>query len=99
MFNPRSVQQARLRTNMSQADLAYRLRDLGIAATERSIRRWESGDNEPRANVIPAIAEATGHAIEFFYTGTEDDEPDLEAALMGSLRALVRQAVREAVSA
>lgn len=67
---------------MSQADVAYRLRQRGHKATERSIRRWESGQHAPHANVVPALAEALGVTIDDLYaTGGNEDEDEDEAAL------------------
>lgn len=71
MLSPTRIHEARVEAGLTQSDLAYRLRDIGISADERSVRRWETGQNEPRANVIPAIAQATGKQIEFFYPEDE----------------------------
>ena len=82
-INPSRINQARLSADMSQADVAYRLRQHGHKATERSIRRWESGQHAPHANVVPALAEALGVTIDALYeqTETDDDEED-EAAVL-----------------
>lgn len=64
---PHRIYEARLAAGMTQADLAYHLRQHGVPATDRNIRRWETGANEPRASVIPAIAEATGKPIAWFF--------------------------------
>lgn len=81
-INPTNINQARLKAGMTQADVAYRLREQGHKANERSIRRWESGQHAPHANVVPALANALGVTIDALYVreGAEDDEED-EAAL------------------
>jgi transcriptional regulator with XRE-family HTH domain len=59
---------------MTQAALAR-----AINTSERNIVRWETGKNPPRVSTVAALAEATGHSVEYFL-GDEDDE---EAAGMG----------------
>jgi len=81
--DPRRIYKARLRAGLTQADVAYKLRQHGHRANERSIRRWESGQHAPHANVVPALAEALGVAIEGLYqngSGSDDEDED-EAAL------------------
>lgn len=82
-MNPARLYQARLEAGLTQADVAYRIRTHGHKANERSIRRWESGQHAPHANVVPALAEALGISIDTLYQRSEsgnDDEED-EAAL------------------
>lgn len=81
--NPSRIYGARLAAGLTQADVAYRIRQRGHKANERSIRRWESGQHAPHANVVPALAEALGVTIEALYeqsAAADDDEED-EAAL------------------
>jgi len=82
-INPKRINQARLAADMSQADVAHRLRIHGHKATERSIRRWETGQHAPHANVVPVLAEALGVTIDALYeqTDSSDDEED-EAAVL-----------------
>lgn len=80
-INPIVVNQARLRAGMTQADVAYKLRERGHKANERSIRRWESGQHAPHANVVPALAEALGITIDDLYASDETAEEEDEAAL------------------
>lgn len=82
-INSKRLYAARLTKGMSQADVAYKLREHGHKATERSIRRWETGVNAPHANVVPALAEALGVTIDTLYeqTDSDDDEED-EAAVL-----------------
>lgn len=81
-INPNRINQARLSADMSQADVAFRLREKGHKATERSIRRWETGQHAPHANVVPDLAIALGVSIDDLYA-TEDSagEEEDEAAL------------------
>jgi len=82
-INSQRIYDARLAKDMSQADVAYKLREHGHKATERSIRRWETGVNAPHANVVPALAEALGITIETLYEqdGADDEEEEDETAL------------------
>ncbi len=81
--NAKRINQARLRAGMTQADVAYKLREQGHKANERSIRRWESGQHAPHANVVPALAEALGVSIDALYERSDsDDEEEDEAAVL-----------------
>jgi transcriptional regulator with XRE-family HTH domain len=76
MLKPERIEQARLRANMSRADLAYAIRRVTngqIKATDRGVLRWEKGENAPRDGVVVAIAKVTGNPIEFFYTSDAED--------------------------
>ena len=70
---------------MSQADLAYairaRLGATGPRTTERSIRRWEKGTHAPHADVIPALAAATGVEIGFLYDADDEEEEEEQDVL------------------
>ncbi len=80
--NPGRIYQARLAAKMTQADVAYRIRERGHKANERSIRRWESGQHAPHANVVPALAEALGVSMDALYqVAPGDDGEEDEAAL------------------
>ncbi len=81
-INSQRIYDARLAKDMSQADVAYKLRQHGHKATERSIRRWETGVNAPHANVVPALAEALGISIEKLYEQSDDDDEEDEAVLL-----------------
>lgn len=83
-FSPQRLRKARLRKDWSQADLAYALK-----VSERNIGRWERGENEPRGEAVVAIATATGHDVEFFYTEANSEDDDLEAALRKQARDLL----------
>lgn len=92
-INPSRLYQARLAKGLTQADVAYSIRTHGHKANERSIRRWESGQHAPHANVVPALAEALGVTIESLYEQTEgaaEDEED-EAALRRIAHQLIDQ--------
>jgi transcriptional regulator with XRE-family HTH domain len=97
--NPDRIREARLRANMSRADLAFAIREATagrIKATERSIRRWEKREHAPSDGVVPAIAQATGETIAYFYAedeGEDDDDDDVSdpvAALTAAIKAVVR---------
>lgn len=79
-INPHRINQARLAADMSQADVAYRLRQRGHKASERSIRRWETGENTPHANVVPDLAASLGVPISELYAPDETDAPFQDAA-------------------
>lgn len=80
--NANRIYQARLSSGQTQADIAYKIRAHGHKANERSIRRWESGQHAPHANVVPALAEALGVSIDSLYEQAEqDDDEEDEAAL------------------
>lgn len=87
------IKEARLEVGMSQAQLAR-----AIGTSENNIGRWESSQNQPRIESIAAIANATGHDIDFFLTGSTEAEEDEEAAsltLDAYLRVQVRRILRE----
>ncbi len=85
MFSPRRLQEARLHKGWSQKQLAH-----AVGKREGDIGRWERGQNEPRANVLAALALALGCSIEFFYIEGESDEDEKEAAQVGASRDLLR---------
>lgn len=81
--NPTRINQARLSAGMTQADVAHKLREHGHKANERSIRRWESGQHAPHANIVPALADALGISIDSLYeqVSEAEDDDDEDAAL------------------
>lgn len=108
--NPRRVLKARLRAGLSQGDLVHAIRSLGdFKTTERSVRNWETArpdgrcKHAPHADMVPAIAAATGVDVEYLYggedeTSAEDDSEaalfrDLEQRLPSDLLARVRRAI------
>lgn len=93
--NGNRIRDARLKAGMTQTDLAH-----AIHTSDRNIARWESGQNQPRVSSVALIAEATGHDIDFFLTGSEEAEDDEEAArsvqtLDDYLRSRIRQILQE----
>lgn len=76
--NPGRLLELRTAAKLTQADVAYRIRQHGHKANERSIRRWESGQHAPHANVVPSLAEALGVSIESLYAQEDgaDEEED-----------------------
>lgn len=77
---------------MTQAQLAR-----AINSTERNIVRWENSQNQPRVSSLSAIAEATGHTVDYFLSpnGEDDDEESDPVTLDDYLRVRVRQLLRE----
>ena len=47
------IKEARLRANISQAELARR-----VGRSQSAVAEWETGDSEPRRNIMTIIAEA-----------------------------------------
>ena len=84
-FNPRHLNQARLRAGMSQDDLAYKVRDLSenrVKANHSSVSDHERGVNTPTGETVVLYAAATGQSIEFFYaSGAEEEEDEEKVAL------------------
>jgi transcriptional regulator with XRE-family HTH domain len=55
---------------LSRAELAYEMRKQlpdSLKPSERSVTRWESGDNLPRADMLPALAAVLGVRIDELY--------------------------------
>lgn len=76
VVNGARIRDARLKADMSRADLANAIR-----TSERNIARWETGQNQPRVAAVSLIAEATGHDIDFFLTSSAEDEEEEAARL------------------
>lgn len=71
---------------MTQDGLAFavwRVTNNKITPTGTDISRYERGKHLPRAEMVAAIAKATGHPLEFFLSETEEADPDEETALAG----------------
>lgn len=75
------IRDARLSAGLTQAQLAR-----AIETTERNVIRWENGQNQPRVASLSAIAQATGHDIDFFLTASGEADEEEEAALSGLTR-------------
>jgi transcriptional regulator with XRE-family HTH domain len=91
--NGSRIRDARLQAGMTQTELARTIR-----TSERNIARWEAGQNQPRIASVALIAEATGHEIDFFLTGSSEADDEDEAAALtldGYLRLRIRQILRE----
>lgn len=98
--NPSSVFQARLKSGMTQAEVAHRLRNAGLTkVTERSVRRWETGQNAPHANAIVALAQVLGVTVEDLCGGEDEDEEAEPLSFDSAINALVERIVEERVRA
>lgn len=74
--NGSKIREARLASGMSQTQLARK-----IGTTEKNISRWENTLNQPRLASVAAIAQATGHDIDFFLTESSEDDDEESSAL------------------
>ena len=90
VFSGERLEQARLRSGMTQTDLAYAIRERSAAKTsERSIRRWEQGTtNAPHAVIVNVLAEVLGVPMDDLYeakrangAGPDDEDEEDEAVL------------------
>lgn len=63
----------------------FALRARGLRTTAKSVRRWESDHgNTPRADILPALADAFGVSLDHLYATEEakaEVEVDMDAAL------------------
>jgi transcriptional regulator with XRE-family HTH domain len=94
--NGSKIRDARHSAGMTQAELAR-----AIKTSERNIVRWEASQNQPRVSSVARIAEATGHDIDFFLTGSAEDDDEEAAALTldSYLRVRIRQILRDEIEA
>lgn len=102
-FSGTKLQQLRESRRLLQHDLADRLRDRGLGTTQATVSRWENGQ-EPRSYVMAALADELGVKVDELYGDDEDAEAasmaplaaesDAVAALVQSIRALVREEVK-----
>lgn len=84
------IRQYREKRNLLQHDLASKLRARGYGTTQVTVSRWENGQ-EPRAHVLPALAQELGCTVDELYD--EDDEEAAQAMpadLLEGVRALKR---------
>lgn len=75
-LSPKRLAHLRLRAGMTQEDAAHALRAKGFKANGQSLSRWEGGGHEPRASVIPALADIYGVSIDDLYVDGDDEEGD-----------------------
>ena len=87
-FSGTKLEQARLRSGMTQADLAIAVRNRSAAKTsERNVRRWESGTTHaPHAVMVSVLSEVLGVPMDDLYearraNGSGDDEEEDEEVL------------------
>lgn len=62
-----------LRGNLTQTDLANRLRAKGYGTTQTTVSRWEAGQ-QPRAYVLPALAAELGVTVDELFAAGDDEE-------------------------
>lgn len=86
-----------LRGRKTQTDLAYALRSRGFGTTQTTVSRWESGQ-EPRAQVLPALAAELGVTVDALYTDDDEEAASMEP-LARDLAEMFAQAVARALEA
>lgn len=86
-LQPGRIHDARLKAELSQEEVAYRLRQRGVSASSQQIRRWERGSHSPRASVIPAIADVLGVSIDSLY-GDDDDDEEADSVIRRAITTL-----------
>jgi len=91
-FSGARVTEARVGAGLSKSDLAFAVRRLNpdLRPDASAISKIERGDHEPKANLLAAIATATGRDIDFFYEAEGDDAEAEE--LVAALRARATKA-------
>lgn len=98
-FSGRRLRQARYAHGWSQARLA---REAGIR--ERQIIRMENEQHTPRADMVAAVANATGRPLDFFFEdgasreraeAADDEEDDLMGALTSTIDRLIEKRVTD----
>jgi transcriptional regulator with XRE-family HTH domain len=102
-FAGRRVTEAREAAGLSKTDLAFRVRRLNheLRPDASAISKIERDLHDPSANLVAAIAQATGQDIDFFYEAEGEDgeaEADMEAALARKLRASANRKMGEAAA-
>lgn len=95
------IYSARLDAGFTQAELAHRLRSAGLTkVTERSVRRWETGQNTPHANVVPYVAQVLGVEIDSLYGAADEDDEEADPVTFdGAMQAMFDRAVAKRVDA
>ncbi len=72
------LKQIREARNLTQHDLASRLRARGYGTTQTTVSRWESGQI-PRGYVAKALAEELGTTVDELF-GADDEEEAAQVA-------------------
>lgn len=81
------------RGNLTQTDLANRLRAKGYGTTQTTVSRWEAGQ-QPRAYVLPALARELGVSVDDLFADDEE-EADLVMDRAERIHAAMRPLARE----
>lgn len=92
-FSPGKLYRLRLARGFSQDDLAYELRKRATAASAKQVSRWERGSHQPRAAVIPVLADALNVQIDELYGNGGEDDDDEDEARATELRRIRSQLV------
>ena len=66
-FKFQLIRQRREKLDMTQADLAFAIRQLGLDIHPSTIHTWETGETSPDADKVPTLARALQIPTEEFY--------------------------------
>ena len=66
-FKYHLIRQRREKLGMTQADLAFAIRQLGTEIHPSTIHTWENGETSPDADKVPVLAKALQMPTEEFY--------------------------------
>ena len=88
MTSAQIIREARLKAELTQAELAERL-----GRDRAQIARWETGGQEPSVENLRAVVEACGFVLKLEIAEREDD-PALDAQLGTSLLQAPQQRVQ-----
>lgn len=87
----------RKQRNLTQGQLGERL-----GVSDRTVSKWENGDSLPAANIIPAIADTLGVALdEIFGVNMKKQEDGISATIQETIRSelerILPDVIREAI--
>lgn len=90
-----------IRSARKRAGLSHDRLGAVVGTSRQHLIRLEKGIHQPRDGMLARIAEATGQPLSFFEDGDaeDDEESDPVAALMGVLRKMVGEAIRDGAQA
>lgn len=93
-----TLKRVRESKNLTQHDLASRLRERGYGTTQTTVSRWESGQ-EPRGYVLAALAEELGVKVDELFGADEDEEAASMQPFSGDIGEMFTALVHRAVEA